>query len=119
MAVATFRHGECRMVDHTPSVAVTAGDVVAIGAIPYVAHLDIEANRLGALAAAGGVYDVTAGETIRGGEAVYYDISDETFYNDATGDRVHFGYTVPDSEGDAADTIRVHHSPNGVAYTAS
>lgn len=119
MAVATFRHGETRNVDHTPSVAVAAGDVVAIGAIPYVAHLDIEANRLGALAAGGGVYDVEAGETIRGGEVVYYDISDETFYNDGTGDRIHFGYCLPDSGGDAEDTIRVHHSPNGVAFVAS
>lgn len=119
--MAIFRHGECRMVDYTPESAVTAGDVIILGAVPYVAHLDIEADRLGALAADGGVYDVTAGEELAAGEAVYYDPSDDKVYLTDGGDAdlVHFGYVVPQGGAAADATARVHHSPSGGVSTGS
>lgn len=60
-------------VDYTPGSAVSAGQVVVIGSLLGFAEVDIEANRLGALAI-GGVFDVVkANEEITAGAAVYWD----------------------------------------------
>lgn len=113
---ATFVHGECRMVDYTPGSAVTAGQVIEIGQRAYVAHNAIEASRLGALSAYGGVYDMTAGEALTAGEEVYVTISSGKLF-DATGATTgdpHFGYVVPSSSASAdGDTVRVVHMPSG------
>ena len=72
MAQATFYHGDPRMVDYTPVSAVTAGDVVVQGVTPMIAHRDIPANRKGALAIGGGVYDCDCNASIGAGVAVWW-----------------------------------------------
>lgn len=52
--MADFYHGEPVMIDYTPASAVSAGDMVAIGAKLCVAHSDIAADELGALSYPGG-----------------------------------------------------------------
>jgi len=116
MAQANFRHGDPLMVDYTPSSAVNAGDVVVISNYPLIAHQDIAANALGAVAAGGGVYEMTAGEALNAGEKVYWDDTNnkvkktpgvgETYY--------HLGRLSPDSSASAdGDTVRVIHDPDG------
>ena len=73
--MATFRHGNPVMVDHTPGSGVTAGDVIVTGDTPRIAHRDIAANALGALASGGGVYDMTADAAIAADKKVYWNAS--------------------------------------------
>lgn len=71
---AKFSHGDPLMVDYTPGSAVSAGDIIVVGASCRIAHLDIAANALGALAAGGGVYDVTNdGGTFSDGDRAFWD----------------------------------------------
>ena len=119
MAQATLVHGKPLMVDYTPGSAVSAGDVVVIGAIPYVAHTDIPANTLGAVAAHGGVYDLTAAGNYAPGAKVYWNDSANKITT-ATGSHPHFGYIVPSSDpaGDGS-SVRVEHRPDGTATASS
>ena len=114
MAEATFYQGSPLMVDHTPSGAVDAGDVVVVGVVPFVAHTDIAASVKGALAAGGGVYKgVTDGSLDTGGALVYWDDTEKEFVDGSGNDHVHFGYTLPDQGATSdQDTIYVIHSPN-------
>lgn len=77
MAQAIYRHGQPLMLDYTPGSAVTAGDVIVVGDQPRIAHSDIAASALGALAAGGGVYTVPktagGGTAIAAGKKVYWD----------------------------------------------
>ena len=116
---AKFIHGTPWMVDYTPSTDVSGGDVVEVGDLPLVAHRDIDADidEKGALAAGGGVYEMTAGEAIAAGKQVYWNATTERVYDaDKTGSGTSgepvFGYVEPDSSATAAgDTIRVMHMP--------
>ena len=76
---AKFRHGNPLMVDYTPSGAVAAGDVVVIGSVPFVAHNAIAADKLGALAARGGVYRGVGTNGVTEGEEVFWDDTANTF----------------------------------------
>lgn len=62
------------MVDYTPDDAVSAGDVIALGSLAAIAHLDIPANALGAVSISG-VYEVVKGtsESVSLGAKVYWD----------------------------------------------
>ena len=114
MPQATFVKGEnVNMVDYTPGSAVSAGDVIVVGEVPYVAHDDIAASQLGAIAAGGGVYSgLTDGSLDTGGALVYWDDTNDEFVASAVGNK-HFGYTMPDQGATVdQDTIRVLHSPN-------
>jgi len=75
--MATYVHGGMA-IDHTPASAVTAGDVIEIGALVGVAPRDIAANEKGAVQMEG-VFDMpTESATVfAAGAAVYW--------NDATG----------------------------------
>lgn len=73
MPQSSYRHGETVMVDHTPGVAVAAGDVVVQNNCPFVAHSDIPANRQGALSVGGAVYEMTGDAAILVGKKVYWD----------------------------------------------
>ena len=113
---AKLVHGNPLMVDHTPSAAVAAGDIVVVGEIPHVAHLDIDANRLGALAMGGGVYQVTADAgTIEPGDKVYWDdTANKVTEAAAAGANKHFGHVLPDSDpGADGDKVLVKHDPDG------
>lgn len=113
MAQAIFKHGKADMVDHTPSSAVTAGDIVVIGGNARIAHRDIAANELGALGISGGVYAVLKGtDTGDGwsdGDFIYWDDT----ANEATTDNTDDGF-IGIAVGDAADddaTGLVYHFP--------
>lgn len=71
----TLVQGNPDMLDHTPATPVASGQAVVIGDAVRIAHLDIEAGRMGALAGGGGVYDGTlkAGDVIADGAPVFLD----------------------------------------------
>ena len=72
MPQARFVH-DGKSIDHTPSSAVAAGQVVVQSGVVGIAKLDIEANVLGALALTG-IFDVVkVTGTITAGAAVYWD----------------------------------------------
>jgi len=109
MATAQFVH-DGDSIDYTPSSAVSAGDVVVQEDLVCVAKLDIEANRLGALAATG-VFDFPkatgAGTAIAAGAKVYWDVADgEAKEDDESGANKFIGKTVK-AAGDDDTTVRV------------
>lgn len=111
---AIFHHGSPLMVDHTPSGAdVEAGDVVVVGDLPLVAHLDIADGKTGALAAGGGVYQVTAGGAAAAGKKVYWDAANgKVTTSAASGANKVFGYVAPESAAAAdGDKIYAIHRP--------
>ena len=104
MAVATFQHGNPLMIDHTPASAVSAGDVITVdaaGLATAVAHRDIAAGELGAVAAFGGVYDMTATVALTKGDKVYF-AADEV---NLTNTNPLFGYAVEDIAQDAVGKV--------------
>lgn len=111
MAEAKMEHGDPLKVDHTPSVDVAAGEVVVLGAVPFVAHVPIPANTKGALAAGGGVYRGTPAAAIAGGVKVYWDDTANQFTATATSNS-HFGYAVPDGSNGTTH-VDVIHAPAG------
>lgn len=113
---ATFRHGTPLMVDHTPTSAIAAGDVVVVADVPMIAHHDIAANELGALAANGGVYEVTADAAIAKGKWVFWVDSSNKVSVTATGNKG-FGITVEAATGDG-DKFMVEHEPFGAVVPA-
>ncbi len=109
--MATFRHGRPLMCDYTPGSAVTAGDVVVVDDIPCVAHVDIAASALGALAVVGGVYEMTAAAAIVAGSKVYWDAAAEKVTETAASNKI-FGYIAPGSSSAAdGDAVQVIHQP--------
>jgi predicted RecA/RadA family phage recombinase len=110
MAEADFRHGTPLMVDHTPSAAVAAGKVIVAGGEVWIAHNDIEADRLGAVAApsSSAVYEVTAGDAIAAGGAAGWDDTNKKVISTA-GD-AKFGIAITASAADL-DKIMVRHDP--------
>lgn len=111
---ATFRHGEPVMIDYTPSAgAVTAGDVVLIGNTTGltcgIAHCDIANNKLGNLAAGGGIYEVTNLNNAANGAKVWWDGTSKvttTSTNNAL-----FGFVVENGGGGANTACNVLHKP--------
>ena len=115
MPSAVFRHGDPRMVDYTPSGAdIAAGDVVVVGDLPLIAHLDIEDGVLGALAAGGGVYDIEkiAATVINAGAKVYWDDTNDEATPTASTHKI-LGYAAPGGAASADTTVRVIHKPGG------
>lgn len=111
MAQAQYLHGDYVKVDYTPGSAVTGGDVVVVGDRPLIAHRDIAANELGALATGGGVYEVTADAAISAGVVVYWNDTSNKVTTTASTHKV-FGYVTPDSSAAAdGDLIKVQHTP--------
>jgi len=106
---AKFFHGDPLMVDYTPSGDVAAGAVVVVGDMPQIAHLDIAANRKGALAAGGGVYQVAADGAIAAGKRVYWDDSANKVTLTATSNKS-FGWTIT-AAATNGDLIYVEHAP--------
>lgn len=111
---AQFKHGNPTMVDHTPSGAVTAGDVIVEAATPFIAHRDIAANELGAVASGGGVYlvDKASGSGMDKGDTVWWDNSNNRVTETATSN-AHFGRVVQAALS-AATEVLVEHDPQGV-----
>lgn len=107
--MARFIH-DGKSVDYTPSAAVTAGDVIVQGELVGIAKLDIEANRLGALAVTG-VFDLPkatgVSSAIAAGAKVYWDAGDSVAKtDDESGSNKYIGKTVA-AAGDDDETVRV------------
>lgn len=109
---ARFVHGAPVMVDHTPSAAVAAGEVVVTSGTPRIAHSDIAANALGALAAEGGVYEVAADAAIGADVKVFWNTTaNQVSATDGAGAHKPFGVTVTASSG-AGATCLARHDPS-------
>ena len=110
MGQADFHHGEYRTMDYTPGSAVTAGDVIVVGDVPAIAHVDIAANKQDALGIGGGVYVCVGDATIAAGKKVYWDDGNDKVTETAASNTF-FGFTL---EAIAADlsTGQVYHSPD-------
>lgn len=106
---ATFRHGDPVFVDYTPATAVNAGDVIVTNDTPRVAHLDIPANVLGALAAGGGVYEIVCDVATPADKKMYWDPVNH-WVTATAGALKPFGYSVTPTGG-AAQTMYVRHDP--------
>lgn len=95
-------------IDYTPSVAVTAGDVIVQNTLVGVAKLDIDANALGALAVEG-VFDFAkdtgSATAIAAGKKVYWDEDNEVATETAEGNP-YVGKTVK-AAANADATARV------------
>lgn len=110
---ARFVMGNPTQVDHTPGAAVAAGEVVVVGNTPRIAHLAIAANVLGALAMAGGVYEVAADAAIAAGIAVFWNTTaNQVSATSATGAHKAIGFTVTASSGVGAKCL-IYHQPAG------
>lgn len=107
--MATFVQ-DGRTIDHTPSSAVAAGDVVVQGELVGVAKVPIAANALGALAVEG-VFDfpkATGTSTgITAGANCYWDEADSVATTNAdTGTNKLIGKSIKVAT-DAAATVRI------------
>ena len=109
-----FKHGTVLMVDHTPGTAVSAGDVVTIGDVQCIAHNDIPAGKLGAVAwpSGTGVYEFeddsgweSGSSNISAGGTVYVDSGE--FTNSASADPL--GVALADIDWTAATGSRIVH----------
>lgn len=84
------------VVDYTPSVAVSSGDVVVQGQLFGVATQDIAADELGALTVSGVVSiakATTSGSALTAGAKVYWDASGEVVTT-TVGSNVYIGKVV-------------------------
>lgn len=113
---AVYKYGPTEPTNHTPVGAVAAGDVVIIGVRPHIAHRAIEAGKLGAVSARGGVYEMvkdgTSGPVFNANEEAYWDAGTGEI-TDVAEDNYHFGYAVADAGANEA-TVTVKHDPGGV-----
>jgi predicted RecA/RadA family phage recombinase len=106
---AIFVSGNPLMIPYTPDVAVSAGDVIVEGAKCYIAHHDIAAGELGAVAASGGLYDILGSnnDVIAIGDKVWWNDSGNNATESATSNNP-LGWCAADkASGDA--TVRVEH----------
>lgn len=111
MGQADLKNGSPLMADYTPGSAVTAGDVVVVDDIPCVAHSDIAASELGALAVGGAIYSCTADAAIVAGSKVYWDDTNNKVTETSTSNKI-FGHVAPGSSSAAdGDAIDVIHNP--------
>ena len=104
--MATYVH-DGMTIDHTPSNAVAAGDVVVVGALVGVAPRAIAANALGAIQVEG-VFDFpkTTSAAIDAGDAVYWDADPGQIVKTQTTGDVLCGHAVAGAL-EAATTVRV------------
>lgn len=97
------------MIDHTPSSALSAGDVVELGAVGVgIAVTDIAANKLGALQVDGVVEFPKAtggGTSLSVGDKVYWDADNEEVTTGGSGNTL-AGYVVT-AAGESAAVVRV------------
>jgi len=84
MTEAIFKQ-DGKSVDYTPSVAVTAGDVVVIGDRIGIAKLSIAADALGALATCGVFAMLKVTGAITDGQDLYWDVDGTPIGGSTTG----------------------------------
>lgn len=106
---AKLHHGSPIMVDYTPGADVAAGQVVVQGDVPMVAHLDIASGRKGALALAGGVYQVVANGAIGVLKRVFWDDTNNKISLSPTAGKP-IGWTLTAAAADG-DLVYLWHQP--------
>ena len=116
MSGVIYNSGSPLMVDYTPGSAVAAGDVVVAGSECRIAHLSIEANQLGALAAPSGtaIYQIPKttgnGEGMADGDPVYWNATTKKGIDDnGSGTHKLIGYAFG-AAGDDDTTMLIRHS---------
>lgn len=115
MAEATYRHGSPVMVDYTPSSGnVSAGQVILVGNTTGftcgIAHVDVPNATLGALAAGGGVYEVTNLNNAANGAKVWWDDTNNKVTTTSTNNAL-FGFVVSRGAGGANTACDALHNP--------
>ncbi len=112
MAAVVFKRGNPVFDNYTPGSAVAEGAVTVIGDCPVIAHSDLEASVVGAVAIRGGIYKCAKAnnEAIAGRTRVYWKASDSTVTTTASTHKV-FGYSCADGAAETATTIEVEHFP--------
>ena len=119
MSDTTFRHGSPIMIDYTPSGGnVAAGEViqltdaasnsVEVGLSLGVAHTAIVNNTKGAIAVAGGVYDVVNLNNAADYALVYWSDSVNKVTTVST-NNARFGFIVSNGGGGANSTCQALH----------
>jgi predicted RecA/RadA family phage recombinase len=111
MAVTFRNNGDS--CDYTPTLAVTAGDVIVLGSRVCVAKRDIAANELGALARRGVfAFPKASGSNsaIDDGTKLYWDPDAETVTPTAGSLKV-AGYAANGGASDDDETVDVELSP--------
>lgn len=108
---AVFRHGYPIKSDYTPGAITYGGEVVVQEELVCIAHRDIAAHEMGALAVGGGVYEVAAKGAYACGSKVYWDdTANQVSDNSADGQL--FGFIVDDTSSDeAGDLVHALHAP--------
>lgn len=124
MGTLNYVSGKPVMAKHTEAGTHAAGDVVVIGATPFISHVDVPSFTGGpltdALAAEGGIYQGTTDGTPVVGHDVYFNTTSKKLTATAAGN-VHIGRLVAGPTGDLAgaspaadgDFGYVYHSPRG------
>lgn len=114
MTLQAKRISDDSAVDYTPEAAVSAGDVVVVGAIVGVAPRAIAAGVLGCIEVEG-VFEFpkSNAEAITGGAALYWDAANEqATMDDDDGASVptafvYIGKAVPAGAAETATTVQV------------
>jgi hypothetical protein len=121
-----YKYGKPVVAKYTESGTHNAGDVVVIGATPFVAHVDVPqftgGTLVDALACGGGIYTGLSDGTPKVGQDVYWNTTSSKFTGTAAGN-AHFGTCVAGPTGDLAgasptadgDAVDVLHLPDGIA----
>lgn len=115
MADTTYRSGEYRSINYTPSGGnVAVGQVVLLGNTAGltcgIAHQAIENSTLGSLAAGGGIYDVVNLNNAANYAKVYWDNSNKKVTTTSTNNAL-FGFITSDGGGGANSTAKAMHWP--------
>ena len=115
MPEATFRHGDPVMVDYTPASGnIAAGQVVLAGNTTgltcLVNHVAILNNRKGAMAAGGGVYEVTNLNNAANYAKVWWDDTNNKVTTVSTNNAL-FGFIVSQGGGGANTACYAMHKP--------
>jgi predicted RecA/RadA family phage recombinase len=109
---AQFWQGDPTMVNYTPEADIDAGEVVITNDTCRIAHRDIKAGELGALAAGGGIYKMTCMDAAGIGEDTIVGFDDVTrrVTAEITAAARPLGVTVSAASG-AGQEILVRHDP--------
>ncbi|HYH64577.1 MAG TPA: hypothetical protein VD866_07780 [Urbifossiella sp.] len=125
MADTFYLSGKPVMVPYTPAAAKAAGEVVVIGATPFVVHVQNPpfgtTTIRDAVAARGGIYGGVADGVMAVGGDAFWDDTNNKFTATSVGN-THFGTVVSGPTADLVgagpttdgDTVYVIHEPRGV-----
>ena len=105
-----MRQGSSIMIDHTPAGTVLGGQPEVIGDLVLIPHRDLAANVKGALAAGGGIYEVTGDAAIAAGKRVYWNASAGKVTQTEGSNKV-IGYTIDAAIGANNEIGRIVHVP--------